>query len=189
MTRESLQTIEKKKYIVNCAVGLMDECGFKNVTVQDICKAANISVGSFYHYFSSKDSIAKEMYYLMDLEFCDREEQFISDSSAKNALKLFISCYGTYIVNWGAHANLLIVRNSLANPEEENENRRFYAILMKIIKQGQENKQIRSDISFERLSEMIFTQMRGHSYAWAKDSSYDIESEMNMQLGFFIDAL
>ena len=189
MTSESLQTIEKKKHIVNCAVGLMDEFGFKNVTVQGICKAANISVGSFYHYFSSKDSIVQEMYHLMDLEFVQRREEFLSASSMKDSVKAFVACFATYIVNWGAPVNLLIVRNSLINPNEENTNRLFYDILIQIVEKGQAKGHITSHISTERLCEMIFTQMRGHSYAWAKNWDYPVESEMNTQIGLFVDSI
>ena len=42
--------------IVEKGIALIEERGYDNVSVQDIVGAAQVSVGTFYHYFESKDA-------------------------------------------------------------------------------------------------------------------------------------
>jgi AraC-like DNA-binding protein len=50
--RSEMMTIE----IETIALGLFEERGFKEVTVEDIASAARISVRTFYRYFPSKEA-------------------------------------------------------------------------------------------------------------------------------------
>jgi AcrR family transcriptional regulator len=47
----------KKKHIINSALQVFAQKGFHNTSVQDICKAAGVSIGSIYFYFPNKESI------------------------------------------------------------------------------------------------------------------------------------
>ncbi|NGY65438.1 TetR/AcrR family transcriptional regulator [Lentzea sp. NEAU-D13] len=47
----------KKRHITETAAGLFAEKGFDRTTVADICKAADISTGSLFHYFPTKRAI------------------------------------------------------------------------------------------------------------------------------------
>lgn len=51
----------KRNEIINSAVNLIIKKGYFNTSVLDITKGAQISKGSFYTYFESKDSIILEM--------------------------------------------------------------------------------------------------------------------------------
>ena len=57
MSKCTRKQIEKRKQIIEATKSIMDEIGFENVTVRGICKAANISIGTFYHYFNDKGDI------------------------------------------------------------------------------------------------------------------------------------
>lgn len=54
VNQRTLQAIRTKKKIFNTSVTLINERGFENVTVDDICKACGLSKGAFYHHFNSK---------------------------------------------------------------------------------------------------------------------------------------
>ena len=56
----------KKLHITGIAMALFKKRGYTNVKVTEICQEAEISLGTFYHYFSSKDSIIDETYQLID---------------------------------------------------------------------------------------------------------------------------
>ena len=45
-----------RRTIVEKGIALIEEHGYDNVSVQDIVGAAGVSVGTFYHYFESKDA-------------------------------------------------------------------------------------------------------------------------------------
>jgi AcrR family transcriptional regulator len=48
---------EVKKKIIKAALELMNRYGYEYLTIRNICKLANVSNGSFYHYFKSKDGL------------------------------------------------------------------------------------------------------------------------------------
>lgn len=48
---------ESKKQILDATAHLISEKEASQITVRDICQAANISTGTFYHFFSSKDAL------------------------------------------------------------------------------------------------------------------------------------
>ena len=45
-----------RRAIIEKGVALIEERGYDNVSIQDIVGAAGVSVGTFYHYFESKDA-------------------------------------------------------------------------------------------------------------------------------------
>lgn len=57
VNQRTLQAMRTKKKIFNTSVALINEHGFENVTVDDICKACGLSKGAFYHHFNSKIDI------------------------------------------------------------------------------------------------------------------------------------
>jgi TetR/AcrR family transcriptional regulator, transcriptional repressor for nem operon len=50
---------ETKRKLVDAGVKLMRAQGFNATTVDDICSAAGVTKGGFFHYFKSKEEIAK----------------------------------------------------------------------------------------------------------------------------------
>jgi len=49
---------ETKRKLVDAGVNLMRRRGFNATTVDDICAAAGVTKGAFFHYFKSKDDLA-----------------------------------------------------------------------------------------------------------------------------------
>jgi AcrR family transcriptional regulator len=60
-SRKELEHRQRRKYILDCAEKLFAEKGFDGVTVADIAKASEFSVGSLYLFFESKDELIKEL--------------------------------------------------------------------------------------------------------------------------------
>ena len=57
ITKRQQQAAESRKRIFDSAMKLINNKGFENVSISDICKSAKCSVGTFYHYFPSKDDL------------------------------------------------------------------------------------------------------------------------------------
>lgn len=66
ITNRKQQSIATRKHILETALGLISQDGFDNITIQDICTSAGVSVGAFYHYFNSKEEIILACYGLSD---------------------------------------------------------------------------------------------------------------------------
>jgi TetR/AcrR family transcriptional repressor of nem operon len=56
---QSTEVPETKRKLVDAGMNLMRERGFNATTVDEICAAAGVTKGGFFHYFKSKDDIAK----------------------------------------------------------------------------------------------------------------------------------
>jgi len=55
-------TTDRRELILATALRLFTEHGYFNTTVHDIQKEANVSIGSIYHHFGNKESIAKALF-------------------------------------------------------------------------------------------------------------------------------
>ena len=51
-----------KKKLLDTAIELFLEHGYEQVSVDMICKACNVTKGSFYHYYPTKDSLLVDYY-------------------------------------------------------------------------------------------------------------------------------
>ena len=58
-SRKEMEHRQRRKYILECAEKLFAEKGFDGVTVADIAKASEFSVGSLYLFFENKEEIIK----------------------------------------------------------------------------------------------------------------------------------
>lgn len=65
--------------ILTAALDLFVERGFHNVSVHDVQKQANVSIGSIYNHFGGKEGIAKALYQHLVKEF----EELINDVVAE----------------------------------------------------------------------------------------------------------
>lgn len=53
---------DKKADIIECGRKLFSSKGFKDTNVAEIAKMAGIATGTFYNYYSSKDTLFMEIY-------------------------------------------------------------------------------------------------------------------------------
>ncbi|MET0067424.1 MAG: TetR/AcrR family transcriptional regulator [Candidatus Thiodiazotropha sp.] len=65
--------------ILTAALDLFVERGFHNVSIHDVQKQANVSIGSIYNHFGGKEGVAKALYYHLMKEF----EEMIGDVMAE----------------------------------------------------------------------------------------------------------
>ncbi|KAF5053727.1 Bacterial regulatory protein, tetR family [anaerobic digester metagenome] len=186
------KSISKKKTIVDVIVNLMDEEGLKNVTIKDICENADISIGSFYHYFSSKDSIVQEMYQLMDEYFLLNKDNICSHFTAIEDIIDFVTHFGLYVEQWGYYANLLVIRTSLEEAAKGslNQHKKIYNVLKDIIDIGIEDKFFKISIDDEDLASTIFVIIRGYMLEWTKrGANYPVKDNMVRQVKYLLNSI
>lgn len=59
--------VNTKSRIIDAAITLITEKGADSVTVRNVCAAADLSIGTFYHHFRDKDDLL--MYFLRESSF------------------------------------------------------------------------------------------------------------------------
>ncbi len=68
-SKRKLQTVETRKRIINSVKLLLSTTDIKDIKIRDICKKADVSVGTFYVYFSCKEEAILYIYRECDQDF------------------------------------------------------------------------------------------------------------------------
>lgn len=92
---------EEKKKIFDVALNLMEDIGYEKMTIRKICKEADISIGKFYHYFSSKQELLSFFYSEANSRYEAECKQSISGKTIQEQIILFYKWYGTYVESFG----------------------------------------------------------------------------------------
>lgn len=79
-----------KQKIIETGIRLFDQNGFKSTSVQDIVQSLDVTKGTFYYYFTSKEELLKDihLYYIDGL--VKQQEGIIQDSSTTITKKLYL---------------------------------------------------------------------------------------------------
>ena len=169
------------------AIQLFKAEGFEHVTVDRICQECNVSKGSFYHHFPSKNDILLCFYDSTSTHALSMTLELLELTSPINQLwKVFEDSIDRTIA-LGAdllkHMLLLDIQrgNSLLNPygfEQDKELQEFANLVKNIIKRGQSVGEIRvgepKDLIFAYISGLL-----GVAMNWsASGGGYDEKAEL-----------
>lgn len=136
LTKRQIQAINTKNKIYNIATNLMQKEGYDNITIQNICEKAEVSVGSFYHYFESKNDILIELYKKADHFFYDNIKNKLSSTNAIDRIIEYFDYYAEYNEKTGIDMMKQLYNSN--NKMFITKGRHMQTILDEIILEGQE---------------------------------------------------
>ena len=188
ITKRKEQALVTKDRIYSAAIDLMDRKGFENITIADISKEAGVSVGAFYHYFTSKNDILAEIFFKADEYFSTHViNQLIGETIAEKIVEYF-DHYAKFNVSSGVE-----LTQQLFNPKIKfflKKDRPMLTFLVDLIQEGQERKEIRADEDSEELSRFLFVMARGVVFEWSLyDGTYDLEATMHKYIETLVSTL
>lgn len=178
-TNRQKQALATKQKIFSCAVSLFAQKSYENVTVQDICTQAEVSVGAFYHHFKSKENILDEGYKLFDQ---NSEEAWNSGhpDSPIEAIHFLTSEQARSMEHMGAPAALQYFKNQLSGNEKYilNPDRFFYRMIWQSVSDGAASGLLTGDAA--KITEDILGVTRGIIYDWClHEGAYDLSERSN----------
>lgn len=88
MTNRQKQAQKTREKICACASELFSDKLYENVKIDDICKKAGISVGTFYYYFPTKESLVKEAFHSREDLVQDKWGQYQQTTPLKDISSL-----------------------------------------------------------------------------------------------------
>ncbi|GAA0076497.1 TetR/AcrR family transcriptional regulator [Clostridium sp. CTA-5] len=181
LTKRQIQAINTKNKIYNTATKLMQKEGYDSITIQNICEKAGVSVGSFYHYFESKNDILIELYKKADDFFYDNVKDKLSSKNALDKIIEYFGYYAEYNQNTGIDMMKQLYNSN--NKMFITKGRNMQTILDEIIREGQEKNEIINEMTPQYITRYIFVLMRGVVYDWClHDGEYNLKQEMNNTL-------
>ena len=176
-TKRQEQARETKNRIYSSAIELMEQEGFENITIADISEKAGVSVGAFYHYFSSKNDILAEIFHRADEYFSTQVLNSLQQKSTPDQIVEYFDHYAKFNQTSGVETT-----QQLFSPKIKffiKEGRPMLEILQELIQRGQENNEIRRDIDAKELVNYLFVMARGVIFEWSLfDGNYNLEKRM-----------
>ncbi|MFY9114227.1 MAG: TetR/AcrR family transcriptional regulator [Dethiobacteria bacterium] len=159
ITKKGQQTREK---IFQAALGLIKERGYEQTKLVDICKAAGIASGTFYHHFASKQDILVEYVKEESRDLMNYYESLPKESYAEAFLQvmdyqaIYFERKGTEFVAT-FYSIMLLSNNSIYNYGEFSLFSIIYDCFEKGQKQGEFTGQFTPGYMFELAIGLLYT--------------------------------
>jgi AcrR family transcriptional regulator len=187
MSKVKQKQESRRAEIILSATKLMEGASFDEISVQQICEAAGISVGSFYHYFQKKSDILIGLLLLAD----EYQKEHISKSlvpgqEAENLKRVGMG-FAEFVLQAGMERAALSTYVTLTDTDLSGEKRPMNRTVEEIIQQGQQSGAFTTDYPVEELAACFLISMRGVVCDWARrNNSYDLRRQMRQVLDIFL---
>lgn len=190
MTKETKKGSMSKSKIFKAAMELIHLKGFDEIKVKDICKKSGTAVGTFYHYFHSKQDILLEF---VKMEGQDVYNIYLSLEGA--------SCFDRLVKSFEFQINYFYMKNkefiaiilSFAlkqpNPPFDIYDYSIYRIISECIAKGQASGEFSNKYSGEFLSRIISDQFLGMTYYWICLGNNDDIGELFCRIKNFLEII
>lgn len=167
-TSRQIQAENTKAHILSVAEELLKYKIFDDISIQDICKKADVSVGAFYHHFENKDGIIIELYKDIDKFFTNEVFKSLIDKEPIEAIILYLVKQCEYALNLGKDLVKNVYKAQIDNGNVfflSNERGLPKGLKTLIIRAIDEHK-IKNDVSAELLANELLIISRGIIYHW-----------------------
>lgn len=177
--RRQLQAEQTKDRLFNAAISLLAEKEFEQITIREIVSAAQVSIGTFYKYYSTKMEVFYETYRIADHYFTQTVAPTLTQESALDRILAFFDAYAYY----NGDMTDMKMTKLLYNPDNPFFNRSLTsgmpATLISVLQYGLEQGEFVSEEPPEEIAEYLMIATRGLVYNWCtKDGSYPLGAAM-----------
>lgn len=164
------QESSKKKKIIETAFKLFYDQGYDTTTIEQIISECKVSKGTFYHYFSAKTDLFSSLSDLFDEQYRIIVKNMDPDLHSFDKLIYMSKHLFKYIEDKVPVDILAYLYSSQVTKKGEkhllNQNRYYYKVLMQIIEEGQNKKQLKNERSSRELMKIYAMQERSILYDW-----------------------
>ncbi|XMB86845.1 TetR/AcrR family transcriptional regulator [Mycoplasmatota bacterium WC44] len=159
--------IREKSIILETSIELINSQGYGNTTIKDICSAANITNGNFYHYFESKSDIILN-YVELESEDIFNKYKTLTDLTYKEKLLYMLKIQCDYLEFKGQ--KFLETYISLIFTKRKNFDQllqySFYKIFEECIQNGISSNEFKCAESPEDIIEILNSTFSGLIVRW-----------------------
>lgn len=179
-----------RKAILDAAVRLAKEGGFDKLNVRDLCAAAGVTTGAFYHHFSSKDDLLTQGFSSLDVYL---EEAMKSRLGAPplERLEALIRAYATYTEDVGWQTMALYYTRRLSDPSAASlsPNRYTLRAMEECLRELAEERILSPERSPAWTAEFFFRHFRGVVVDWIlHKGSYPLWPKLQQDYALFESA-
>jgi len=193
MNRRERKKEKTKDSIINCAIEFFKVKGFHETSMEEIAEKSDVSKGTLYNYFCDKESILVAYFQLIISNHSEKIDESFKQNKGiylqLNELLHFInqifrndielaSTYFRYRVQTLFNSNLL----------ESTQQSGLESLVLGIIKEAQDNKEIRCDIPLVIIARnFMFLYMNFFVSSIYGKESFDIDNLKNQLIDMFLN--
>lgn len=190
MSKVKNKQMNKRAEIIETVIPLISSVPFDDLSIVDICSAAGISIGTFYHYFNKKSDLLVGLLGLIDDYMSSEVFQLLTAENEIENLKIFAHYWAIYVKTHGIERSILITSVEPSDSYVNGQKRVIFPKLESIFKAGQEKGQITLSFSAEKLTDFFLLTIRGVTADWSRHGgSYSIVEMMDEYIAFFVRSL
>ena len=165
MTSRMRRAIETRKGILEHSIRLITTRGFDQTSIEDIAKAAGVSVGTFYYYYPSKEALLQGMPWKIDAFFEKEVVGRLNSPDCEENIKTFFYYYAKHSKKhgWNIIKHLFATDTAFVISDD----RFLQIVLLDIIDKGQRSGQVAKDFSARQIMRFMLIAIHGVVLDWA----------------------
>lgn len=192
LSKQQLKSRETKARIFRAAKTILQQKGYEELSIKNICEEAGVSNGSFYHHFKTKDDLLS--YYIEEQPSINPDYLDLPSSAeeAKNAIILVYLNYVHYCQELGVSfmSNYYTPKNQSLNPLIRTERPYPIVTVHNYLQKAMAAGVIRFDPDLEEVTTDIRMIVIGNVFEWClKHGKTDFEGNMKRSLKTYLDGL
>ena len=170
----------KKQSILQAAIEVFSNGNFKNSSISEIAKRANVAEGTIYQYFKNKEDLFFSIPVEKTIEFCYELDLHLQGiTGAFNKIRKFIWYYLYFFKTNPGYGRILMlemrVSRSFGKTKTYNFLRKSTSRILEIIREGQHDGTIRKDVNIYILRQLVLGVLEHIVTRWLlKGEKYDL---------------
>ena len=166
---------------------LYDERGVDSVSVNEICKAAGVAVGTFYYYYATKEDIFLQVNRDAEINLAEMLKDFDSEEDAVSYIEKFFDCYALQNQTMGTNGSARLYYDHYVRNAPNAEPNKVFALLQKKLEDFQSKEQITKEIPAKQITNEMFIGARGLIFEWCvMDGNFDLQKAMRRHMKPYI---
>ncbi len=142
----------RRKQILEIAINEIETRGYRNTTIQDIAKKADVSKGVIYYHFNTREELLSEIWSaLLEELFAYRKKRVERQKTAQAMLRAYVKAHFDFLkMNFNKFIALFTMGIDLnpadnqTHPWSRDINKRCFSYLSGILEHGQQNGEFNS---------------------------------------------
>ena len=189
---QKLKSEATKQKIFQAAKIILKENGFESLSIKNICKEADVSNGSFYHHFNSKEDLLS--YYIEEQPAIDSNLLALptSPSEAKETIILVYLNYAAYCRELGVAfvENYYTPKNQALNPAKRTKRPYPIVTVRDYLEKAIASGIISPSLSIDEVTTDIRMIIIGNVFEWClRPTGVDFEMNIRRSLGKYLDGI
>lgn len=176
--------------ILETAKQLTVQNGWRNTTVRDICSTCGISVGAFYHHFSSKQELMNQAFLLFDETLA--AELPLAEGPPVEMLRRILLTQTSFVAREAGPATTEYYCNILMDEQKAaaNPQRLYYQRVLHYTTLACEQGKLNKNFTPQQAAELLIKFVRGSLIDWClHNCDYDVTARTKQELNLLLGGL